>query len=57
MDSKLKDFETLLHLEGVRPCDFWDNVTKENWEKVLDLIHQSKTKKDLYNIYMKNYGG
>ena len=57
MDSKLKDFEILLHLEDVRPCDFWDNIEREKWDDILDLIHQSKTKKDLYNIYMENYGG
>lgn len=57
MNPKLKDFEILLQLEDVRPCDFWDNIAKENWEEIINLINKSKTKKELHDIYIKNYGG
>ena len=52
---KLKEFETILKENDVRPCDFWDNIDQNKWDDVLYLIHTANNIKQLKKLFEMYY--
>lgn len=52
---ELKDFETILKENNVRPCDYWDNIDRTEWEDILHLINIANTKTQLENLFKAYY--
>ena len=37
-NSTLEKLENALKKHDVRPCDFWDNINKSEWDNMLNIL-------------------
>lgn len=53
-DVTLEKLENILKKHDVRPCDFWDNINKSEWDNMFDTL--SRMTSEQMETYLINEG-